>query len=162
MKPFRNKKGISYSSIMAIPDIGFLIIAFFVIWLLIGLHIKTDVETFPVESDLAAIRIIYDSIAYQDPDTGRVYPGIVDLEKMRTSHLERVYVQPKKYMPMKVAFEGIESYVDEDNFKDNYAARFVEHIGRVNINKVKLYAIAKQAQQTEDGALEIIITQKEQ
>lgn len=162
MRLFRNKKGVSYSSIMAMPDIGFLIIAFFVIWLLIGLHIKTDVETFPVESDLAAIRIIYDSVAYQDPDTGRVYPGIVDLEKMQTFHMEKAYLQPKRYMPLKVAFNSIEAYVDESNFKDNYAARFVEHVGRVNVNKVKLYSIAKEAQQTQDGMLEITITQKEQ
>lgn len=156
-----NKKAISYGAVMKIPDLLFLVIAFSVVLLLIGLHIKTDVETFPVESDITAIRLLYSALAYQDPDTGRIFPGIIDLDKFNTAYLEKAIVMPAKYMPIELVFKDQKVYLDEENFKDNWAARFVKGKGRININEINIYTLARQTNsKLFSGKTKIIITQK--
>ena len=139
----------------------FLIIAFLVVWLLLGMHIKTNVETFPVEADITAIRLLYDHLAYFDPDTGRNYPGIIDLKKFDTAYLEKSYLQPKDYMPLKITFAGNEAYIDEGSYKDNYAARFVSRIGKINLKKTQVYTLAFDGNKIKTGTTEIVITQKD-
>ncbi len=155
IKSNMNKKGISYEAIITIPDIIFLIIAFLTVGLLLGLHMKSTVEIFPLESDVTALRLIYNSLAYEDPDTGRLYPGIIDLNKLQ--YLEKAFSPPEKYMPLKITFEDKEAFADEESFKDNYAARFVTHRGRINLKKIRLYALTSDSK---NGMLEILVTQK--
>lgn len=155
-----NKKGISYEAVMKIPDMIFLIVAFMVVLLLIGLHIKTNVESFLIETDIVTIRMLYDQIAYFDHDTGRSYPGIIDLKKLDTAYLERNYLQPPDYMPVKITFAGREAYLYEGNYKDNYAARFVRGTGRVNLAKNQLYALAYDNGGLKTGTAEVIASQK--
>ena len=150
-----NKKGLSYEAVMKIPDLIFLVIAFLVVWLLLGLHVKSEVETFPIESDITAVRMLYNSLAYQDPDTGRIYPGVIDLEKLNNKYLETVY--STSGLPLKVMFNDLEAYIDEDNYKDNYAARFTKN---VETKTIKLYTLARANQQTQKGEMQIIITKR--
>lgn len=99
MKLF-NKKGVAIKGI--IQFVYKVVYAAFVlasVVFLIKLLVFTSVPTQEVEIHGLANTIMNSpTIMYTDPNTGRLYPGIVDLEKFKSGAFESVVIQQKKTM----------------------------------------------------------------
>lgn len=81
-----NKKAvISGEMIMIIPKMIFLIAVMFAFIILIKVLIITKMDVRSTEAVILTNKILFtpEGILYFDKDTGRVYPGIIDLDKFR-------------------------------------------------------------------------------
>jgi hypothetical protein len=69
----------------------FLIIALLSVWLLVNYFVITKLDTDYVEAEVVFNRLMYSptGFAYADRETGRAYPGIIDLEKFKTENLDQ-------------------------------------------------------------------------
>lgn len=74
-----NKKGLIFSAVMYIPKLIFLGIVVIILITLISLFVQTDIDYFPLEAQVYSRMIVYpeDSLAYHNPYSNRVYPGIL-------------------------------------------------------------------------------------
>jgi len=69
--------------------IGFLMIALLAFFLLINYYINNKMDTQYLESQVVLNRVLYsDSIMVQDADTGKIYTGIVDIDKLDNDRLD--------------------------------------------------------------------------
>lgn len=83
-KRLLNRHGMGpITTIMWIPKILFLIIVFIVTIILIRKFLVTGIDVFQPEASTLMNSFLYSphGLSYRDPGTGRVYPGIIDLEK---------------------------------------------------------------------------------
>lgn len=82
-KLLKTKKGLSESPFIFIYRMIFLIVVAFVLVLLVGKFVQTNIDVRETEARLMIERIMYspNTFNYVEPETGRVYPGIIDLEK---------------------------------------------------------------------------------
>ena len=81
-----SKRGqISEEVMLFIPRIIFLIAVLFAVVLLVKIFIITTIDINQVEANVLINRILYSKggLAYYDKNIGRLYPGIVDLNKFR-------------------------------------------------------------------------------
>jgi hypothetical protein len=77
-----NKKGQIEYLLQNAFRIGFTIIALLAFFLLINFYINNKIDTRYVQAETLANRIVQsDALMLQDPNTFRVYTGIVDMEK---------------------------------------------------------------------------------
>lgn len=69
----------------------FLVVAGLLIFFLIKGYINTSVDSFPVESELFAQRLLgsRSGISLQEPDTGRVIPGEIDYDRITSPGFSR-------------------------------------------------------------------------
>ncbi len=65
------------------------IIAVFVLFAIVSMLISSKVSVGKTEGDVFISRIIYSAAAREDAETGRTYPGIIDMEKLEKSKLEK-------------------------------------------------------------------------
>ncbi len=85
----KSKKGIiAFDTIMlGIVRMVEYVIALFILYALVSMFLITKVDTSKTEGQVYINRIIYSS-AYQDSETGRHYPGIIDGKKITAEALE--------------------------------------------------------------------------
>ena len=91
-----------------LPRIIFLTVAVLIIGIYSSFFLIRHVDTFEVEEETLLNRIYFspELAAYQDPATGRAYPGQVDPEHIRTDHLERgLEYEDKEHIALKVVLE---------------------------------------------------------
>lgn len=76
------KAEMSSEVVMIIPKIVFIIAVIFSFVILVKILIVTNVNVKDIESQILINRLLFskDSISYLDPDTARLYPGIIDLK----------------------------------------------------------------------------------
>ena len=82
-----DKKGIiTFEMMMWIPRIIFLVAVMFAVVILVSSFVTEKVDVQELEANTFANRVLYspNTISYRDEDTGRVYPGIIDLSKFKT------------------------------------------------------------------------------
>ncbi len=82
----KNKKSvISGEMIMAIPQIIFLVAVMFAVVILIKVFIITHIDVRQVDANIFVNRILLSkgAISHYDEDIGRVYPGIISLERFQ-------------------------------------------------------------------------------
>jgi len=81
---------ISFEMLMWIPRIIFLVIVLFAIIILIRSFVLEKIDVTELESEIFANRLPCspNSISFVDEISGRVYPGIIDLNKFKTNEIE--------------------------------------------------------------------------
>jgi len=68
----------------------FMTIALLAFFLLIILYINNKIDARLLQAETLSYRILYsDAIMYQDPDTFRIYAGIVDMDKIKRNELDK-------------------------------------------------------------------------
>jgi len=84
------KKGTVDNWIEQIPYILLTGVVLILIYIIIDMLIKTEVDVKPIQAEVGFYRILYsqNSITYQDSFTGTVYPGIIDMQKFNDATLE--------------------------------------------------------------------------
>jgi hypothetical protein len=71
--------------------IGFLIIMMTVFFLLINYYINNKIETQNLQAKVLLNRILYsDTINYADQYTFRIYPGIIDMQRLDDKNLDKM------------------------------------------------------------------------
>ncbi len=69
--------------------IGFLMIALVIFFLLINFYVSTKIDIKQLQAETISARILYsEAITYQDPNTYRTYPGIIDASKFNSERLD--------------------------------------------------------------------------
>ncbi len=64
------------------------VIAFFILYAIVSLLIIHKIDMGKTEGQVFANRILYSAAAYVDSETGRVYPGILDPQKIDSTYLD--------------------------------------------------------------------------
>ncbi len=128
----KNKKSTTtFEVIMWIPRILFLVVLMFAIMLLIRSFVNTTIDSSELQANIFANRILYspNAVSYFDPDTQRVYPGIVDADKINAAindkSLEKSIYYGKKNLEIGAKFSvndmkenKIDFFYNEDFFKE--------------------------------------------
>ncbi|HLC61469.1 MAG TPA: hypothetical protein VJI52_00445 [Candidatus Nanoarchaeia archaeon] len=128
----KNKKSTTtFEVIMWIPRILFLVVLMFAIMLLIRSFVNTTIDSSELQANVFANRVLYstNAISYVDPDTQRVYPGIVDLDKLKSAisdkSLEKSISYGKKNLEIGAKFSvndmkenKIDFFYNEDFFRE--------------------------------------------
>ncbi len=103
-KIFFSKKGSGYE--IGKKPTYYVVIFFFltISFMLFGFLIISEVSSSSSIPDNARTTVLInrflnseDCFAYKDSETGRVYPGIIDIEKFNENNLEKCYYAEKKY-----------------------------------------------------------------
>ncbi len=90
--------------------IGFVLFAVFAFMLLINKAIRGSVDTNTLEANVVTTRVLYsDLIMKQDPVTMRVYPGIVDLDKVNEHINDRFIYENERIVGVKIIVYSKES-----------------------------------------------------
>lgn len=108
----------------------FLTIVTTVIFLILSSHFSSGLNTHYIENVILTRRLIYSPnlLAYQDPITSRVYPGIVDETKFNTQILDSKLVYEEKRIAAVLELTNLETnetlkvYVNEERARawDDY------------------------------------------
>ncbi len=96
-KILKNKKGVmTFDMLMHLPRIFFTLFVGAIIALLVLTLINVDTDIREKETYVIVDRLLYSEqgITYVDPDTGRVYPGIIDSKKFNEYTLEHIFTNP--------------------------------------------------------------------
>ena len=96
----RSKKGIvTFNVLHFIIRLFFLIIVMVIVVMLVRMLIVSEVDIFEAESQLFVQRLLYsqNSISYFDNELGRAYPGIINLEKFKSSTISEVFAKANYY-----------------------------------------------------------------
>ncbi|MFQ5620665.1 MAG: hypothetical protein ACE5FT_02375 [Candidatus Nanoarchaeia archaeon] len=112
------RKGrISLLSIGIIPSIIFLFMMYAIVSLLVNSFVLTEVDTLGVDAALLTERVLHstEGISYVDPVTQRVYPHILDAEKLEKG-ISTQKVDPLDSSLREHSFYGLDNQV--------YAAKF--------------------------------------
>lgn len=99
--------------------IGFTVVALLAFFLMINFYINNKIDTRYVQAEVLANRIIQsDALMLQDPNTFRIYTGIVDMDKFndQTSLDKTINYEFNRHATAKVKIEkkdvyGVKSYV---------------------------------------------------
>lgn len=119
-----SKKGIiSFETLMmGIIRMVEYIIAFFILYAIVSMFIITKVDTSRTEGQVYTNRIIY-AASYQDPETGRLYPGVIDSEKMTNEVLAKKIKSSSK-AAVSISFTNKQAIYNERYF--NYLQPLAE------------------------------------
>lgn len=107
----------------SIPKLIFLSIAILVIVILTSLFILNRVQTDQLEVSVFFNRLMYseNALMYKDPDSGMIMFGVIDLEKLNSTNLERTISFPSdRLIAAKLSIGGKTVYYHEEWF-ENYA-----------------------------------------
>jgi hypothetical protein len=98
--------------------IGFLMIALLIFFLLISFYINNKIDTNRLQAEVLANRIIYsDIIMYQDTDTGRVYPGIVDSNRFNDDNIGKsIDYQSKRHAAAKMTIASNDGKITDEAY----------------------------------------------
>ena len=171
-----NKKGktISDHLILFIPKSVYLAIAFLSVVFLLRLLIITNIDTSQTEAKVLTYRIYYSPniLTYIDSDTGRAYPGMIDLQKfqrLETSANDMdirtmTYGAENRLIAAKLILKNLETNSEDIVFynKDKYEywePRVLSTVeggsGSVKSFTEQKYALIKNADKTQKGILKI-------
>ena len=103
-----------------IPKVVVLIIVMFIIYNLVNIGVKNEVDVFEAESDMVMQRLLYsqNGLSYYDTDLRRLYPGTIVLENFNDKRLESMFSQEEDKTPhfaMKLKLQDVEF---ADKFED--------------------------------------------
>lgn len=114
------KAQISFNMIAWLPKLFFLLIVIFSIMILVMSHITWEVDTADAQMDIFMQQLLYsrNSLAYVDPDTDRVYPGIVDLGIFEIGIEERLsksvfYGEENRIIAAEIVLKDLNGNVEE-------------------------------------------------
>jgi hypothetical protein len=121
-----NKKGQVEYMLQNAFRIGFTIIALLAFFLLINFYINNKIDTRYVQAEVLANRIINsDALMLQDPNTFRIYTGIVDMKKFND---KTILDRTIKYEFNRHAAAKVKMYK-----KDSYGLSI--YLGEIYLNK---------------------------
>lgn len=93
-------------------------------------HYTTGLDSHEAESTIMLKRIVYSPniLAYEDPETGRVYPGTIDLSKFETGRLDSGLINKNSKIAANMELENLatgeklRAYINEQRAKawDDY------------------------------------------
>ncbi|MBI2548371.1 hypothetical protein HYW21_03400 [Candidatus Woesearchaeota archaeon] len=89
-RALKNRQGIGpITTVMWIPKILFLVIVFIVAIILIREFLVTGIDVFEPEAATFINSFLYSphGLSYRDPGTGRVYPGIIDIQRFNAENV---------------------------------------------------------------------------
>jgi hypothetical protein len=140
---------LSYHMLMWIPKILFTILVIVMVFGFIQAYIVTSISVKEPESLLAMHRIHFSEkgFMYKEPETGRIYPGVIDDSKyLGNNALGKAFDYPATALAIRVEKEGTPIYLEEDKYLKEWqplAAAGIEgpgsisHYGRIQKNPVK-------------------------
>lgn len=107
-----NKKAVSFKTLnMAFFRMVFIAIIFIVVYLFTAAWIGQKIDIQDVKNLILVKRILYspDSISYVDPDTGRTFPGIIDLDKFNDEILNKSFNLDKSNTAAKLELKNLDT-----------------------------------------------------
>ncbi|MBS3132706.1 hypothetical protein J4470_01075 [Candidatus Woesearchaeota archaeon] len=124
-----NKKGatLSFEMLMWIPRLVFLIIVIMATQGIILAYIATNVNVGSIESHVLMQRLQFspEGIVNHDSITGRVYTGVVDLEKLNSHNLEASLEAEKSELAARFVLISLQaenelarSYINRETYED--------------------------------------------
>lgn len=171
----KNRKGIlAYNITMFIVKLIFLMFVLFSVVFIIRSHIKTEFNVFDARADLFFQRIIYgrNVISYIDENTGRSFPGIVDLEKFRNENIDDIlqqslfYGEENRQVGAKLTLTDFDGNIDEEiKYNEEFftekevlvRAGWPAGRGGVKSKDYHLYVLIKDGDKLTEGKLDTII-----
>ncbi len=143
-----------------------LVIILGTLFIILTSHFNTGLNSYEVENLILIKRLTYSPnlLAYQDPDTNRVYPGIIDIEKFSTENLEENLVNKNKRLAVNMELTNLETnemkraYVNEQRARawDDYVT-----IGGFDLSYLKRYVKIYDNDEFHPGILKVkVITKK--
>ncbi len=86
-----SKKGAVEEILEHMPDILLTVIVMVSVFVLVSLLINRNVEVQDIQDDIFVYRLLYSpsSITFEDNNTGRVYPGVIDAKKVTDDALDK-------------------------------------------------------------------------
>jgi hypothetical protein len=159
---------ISFNVAMWIPRIIFLTIVILSVVLLTIAYANKNIQTWQVESEIIAQRILFapDGLAYHDPLSNRVYPGIIDVEKLNTTILEEsiFYGKENKHIGAKITLinKGTNQTIAETIYNNIVYQRIAERgfLGRGGVDvkeKQFYYVLAKNKEKLTPATAKITV-----
>jgi len=166
------KKGLmSFNILITIVRLIFVMIAMAIVVFMIMHYVVVSIDVFDLESNLFAQRMIYsqNSISYKDSETGRLYPGTIDLNNFNQGTLNGLlnryiyYGEGSNYAAAKLDLSYLNdtlirsAYYDEEWF-NNWVER--ARVGWTGIGQVKskvneVYVLIKDGDKMIPGKLKI-------
>ncbi len=140
-----------------------IVVVFF--FLILSSYYTTGLTSHDVENLIMIERLTYsqDLLAYEDINTHRVYPGIVDISKFDTEHLEENLKNPNNNIAVNLELTYLDTdetkraYVNEKQAKawDDYVA-----VGGYDLSWVKRYVKVYENDVFRPGILRIKVITK--
>ncbi|MBI2576923.1 hypothetical protein HYV84_06925 [Candidatus Woesearchaeota archaeon] len=97
----------------AIPRIIFIVIFFSTIYLFTSSQLKAAINTRALQEEIFLQRLLYspEGISYTDPVTGRLYPGTVDMDKLKKdeSLLDSAFSADTKRFAARIQITSLET-----------------------------------------------------
>ena len=155
---------ISFSSIVWVGRIIFMLLVITVIILFVNFYSDINISSHQAETELFINRMLYSpqGISYYDPISGRLYPGIIDLTKFETKTLpdsnKTLYTIPSLQKTMDFGLEkhiGAEIFITDLSDVPLKLAYYNERVyqrkeetiagpGGVDVEYKEIYVLAKQ------------------
>jgi len=149
----KNKKAQAFSMVWWIPRIIFLVIVLSSVIFLTTMYINTEKETWKTESELFIHRLIYspNGISYYDPLTNRVYPGIIDLKKIKNTEIinrSLFYGKDNKHIGANISvYDKNDNLLAQGIYNEKVSKRIQEKgflgVGGIDSKQKKYYILIK-------------------
>jgi len=136
-----------------IPRLVFVIITALSIYILTSIFIQTEISVLNTDAELLSDRLLYSSygISYYDPLSNRIYPGIIDISKLKdTSILEKAifYGDKSTYLGAKITLTDNQGNIIGESIYNNNAYRRIAEKGLkgkggVELKEKEIYVLAR-------------------
>ena len=142
--------------------IAFLILAFMAVVVFFELYNNVEIDSFDSEAESFVYATLYSShgLSYQDPVSGRFFPGTISIEKIKNSTLDKTISYGSdnlvgaeitlKDLGGKQLAHTIYNPLTYDRFED----RGIKGPGGVDVKSKTLYVLIKDNQKLTQGILE--------
>ena len=114
-----NKKGVSFKILnMTFFRMLFITLTFFVVFLFTSYQIQEKIEIQDIKNTVFITRALYSptSFSYADIDTGRVFPGIIDMARFNDNQLNNSFYYSGNNMAARFEIK----YIDSNKTKKAY------------------------------------------
>ena len=97
----------------SIPRLIFIVIFFSTIYLFTSSQLKSAINTRALQEEIFLQRLLYspEGVSYTDPVTGRIYPGTIDMEKLKKdeSLLDGAFSADKKRFAARIQITNLDT-----------------------------------------------------
>ncbi|MBN1501915.1 hypothetical protein JW930_00085 [Candidatus Woesearchaeota archaeon] len=94
-----------------ISRVPFILVLFVTFYIFFSSQFSMGLESHEVGNLVFTKRFLYsgNALAYRDPETARVYPGIIDFEKFNNETMEEAFSYEKNYIAAKFELENLDT-----------------------------------------------------
>ncbi|NQV09290.1 hypothetical protein HQ529_05560 [Candidatus Woesearchaeota archaeon] len=166
----KNKRAMFTLNLLAfLPRLGFLIVVVLSIVVLLGANIKTEIDVFDAQAEVFFQRLVYGNhFSYFDEVTGRLYPGMVDFDKFKSTDLDNLiyYGEENRDVGARISLKDFNGSINEEIMYNRdffiekevlLEAGFTKGLGGVKGKEKELYVVIKDGNRTLEGTLNVMM-----